>query len=375
MLHLSAVSRVFRGMDHPAVDRLTLDIAPGEVVALAGASGSGKTTTLRLVAGFDTPDAGEISIAGEVVSSPRASVPPERRAIGVVFQDYALFPHLTVAENIAFGLTRMGTTEKRRRVEELLLLAGIPELIDRYPHECSGGQQQRVALVRALAPEPAVVLLDEPFSNLDHTCTHRMLAETRELLTASGATALVVTHDRYEAFTLADRIAVLEDGRLLQIGTAEELYGCPTSRACAEFAGSASFVPVAGGRSTVLGTAPDDVSVVPTEDGRLLAVVRPHQVVIERADAASGASANATVVDARMLGSVVAVRVALDGVPGASTNSDRHAPDAAQPGFEDRAEPILVHVPGPGTGLRAGERVRAVWHVQAARSGAVACAF
>lgn len=345
MLQLRELTRNFSGMDHPAVDALNLDVATGEVVALAGASGSGKTTTLRLIAGFDQPDAGEIAVHQKNVAGPGRFVPPERRRVGVVFQDFALFPHLTVEKNVAFGISDLRGRAQRTRVEELLELAGIPELARRYPHEISGGQQQRVALARALAPRPDVILLDEPFSNLDHTCTHRLLAETRQLLKAGGSTAIVVTHDRYEAFTLADRIAVLEEGRLEQCGTAEEIYARPATRHVAEFAGNASFLPAwsdgpEGPWTCPLGRVPDDVAVVAAPDGSHLAVVRPHQVTVA-CGPCDFDEHNATILDVRFLGAVLAVRlkVSWDG------------------GFEE----LLIDVNDHMEGLAAGSPARVNW--------------
>ncbi|MFW5826689.1 MAG: ABC transporter ATP-binding protein [Alkalispirochaeta sp.] len=345
MLQLRELTRTFPGMDHPAVDALDLEIATGEVVALAGASGSGKTTTLRLIAGFDRPDDGRVSVHNTLVAGPDRFVPPERRSVGVVFQDFALFPHLTVERNVAFGISNLKGREQRRRVEELLELAGIPDLAARYPHEISGGQQQRVALARALAPRPDVILLDEPFSNLDHTCTHRLLAETRHLLKAGGSTAIVVTHDRYEAFTLSDRIAVLQDGRLEQCGTAEEIYAQPATRHVAEFAGSASFLPVwHGGADTEwtcpLGPVPDDVAVVPAQGGGHLAVVRPHQLNVTCGPCSLGEH-NATILDVHFLGAVLAVRLKV----------------TWDSGFEE----VLIHVNGPMEGLSAGSPARVDW--------------
>lgn len=218
MLVLESVTRSFSGMDHPAVAAMSLGVDAGEILALAGPSGSGKSTMLRMIAGFERVDRGRIAIDGREVAAPRREVPAERRRVGFVFQDFALFPHLTVAENVEFGIRDCAGRERQRRVMDLLRRADIEELAHRYPHEISGGQAQRVALVRALAPRPAVVLMDEPFSNLDRACTHRILLETREMLRDAGSTAVVVTHDRYEAFTIADRVAILDRGRLLQVG-------------------------------------------------------------------------------------------------------------------------------------------------------------
>jgi iron(III) transport system ATP-binding protein len=212
----------------------------GELVALLGPSGCGKTTLLRLVAGFETPDEGEICLEGATVADHRRWVPPERRRVGFVFQDYALFPHLTVGENVGFGIRRR---ERRRRVAEVLELVGLVGEEQRYPHELSGGQQQRVALARALAPAPSTVLLDEPWSNIDPLLRHSMRDELAAILRAAGTTTVLVTHDREEAFSIADRIAVMREGAIVQAGPPEEVYLHPVDRWSAEFVGAGNFVP------------------------------------------------------------------------------------------------------------------------------------
>ncbi|MDQ4081652.1 MAG: ABC transporter ATP-binding protein [Actinomycetota bacterium] len=221
-----------------AVDGATLEVRRGEFVALLGPSGCGKTTLLRLVAGFEAPDGGTVAIGGRTVAGPRAWVPPERRQVAMVFQNYALFPHLTVERNVGFGLGR----RRSGRVAEVLSLVGLRGLEERYPHELSGGQQQRVALARALAPEPAVVLLDEPWSNIDPLRRAAMRDELAAILRAADVTVLVVTHDREEAFSVADRIAVMHEGRIEQTGRPEEVYYDPASRWSAEFVGAANVL-------------------------------------------------------------------------------------------------------------------------------------
>jgi iron(III) transport system ATP-binding protein len=224
-----------------AVDGMSLDVVPGEIVALLGPSGCGKTTFLRLVAGFERPDSGTVLLAGAEVAGPGCFVPPERRRIGMVFQDYALFPHLSVADNVAFGLGRR-RRENGSQVDRLLALVGLAGLGGRLPHELSGGQQQRVALARALAPAPAVVLLDEPFSNLDATLRAEVRAEVRAILREASATAIFVTHDQEEALSLADRVAVMRAGRLCQFDTPDRLYAEPADRFVATFVGDADLV-------------------------------------------------------------------------------------------------------------------------------------
>jgi len=224
-----------------AVDQVDLDVREGEVLALLGPSGCGKTTTLRLVAGFERPGAGRIELDGEEVAGPDRLVPPERRRVGVVFQDYALFPHLTVAQNVGYGVPDRDARDAR--VAEMLDLVGLAGEASRLPHELSGGQQQRVAMARALAPEPALVLLDEPFSNLDAALRVRMRGEVRAILRDARATAVFVTHDQEEALSLADRIAVMRAGRVLQVDEPAELYAHPADRFVATFVGDADLVP------------------------------------------------------------------------------------------------------------------------------------
>ena len=215
----------------------SIDVQRGEIISLLGPSGCGKTTVLRAIAGFQPVQSGRIVLMRREVSSPTVHVPPERRKIGMVFQDYALFPHLDVAANVGFGLHAMTAVDRQRRVAELLQLVGMTELAHRSPHELSGGQQQRVALARALAPRPEILLMDEPFSNLDVDLRERLAIEVRNLLKQTGTTAIIVTHDQHEAFAVADRIAVLAEGRLQQWGTAMDLYHRPANRFVAGFIG------------------------------------------------------------------------------------------------------------------------------------------
>ena len=223
-----------------AVLEADLCVERGEFVALLGPSGCGKTTLLRLIAGFERPDQGEIRLEEQPVAGAGAWVSPERRRVGMVFQDYALFPHLTIAENVGYGVARR---DRSGRVPELLRLVGLERHAHRYPHELSGGQQQRVALARALAPEPSVVLLDEPWSNIDPLLRGSMRDDLAAILRRVGVTVVLVTHDREEAFSLADRIAVMREGTIVQSGAPEDLYLRPTSRWVAEFVGAGNFVP------------------------------------------------------------------------------------------------------------------------------------
>ncbi len=218
-------------------------LAEGEIGCLLGPSGCGKTTVLRLIAGFETPSAGEIRLAGQTVSRPGEVLPPERRAIGMVFQDYALFPHLTVEQNVAFGLGHLKRDMRARRVREMLATVGLAGREQAYPHELSGGQQQRVALARALAPHPRLLLMDEPFSNLDVDLREKLALEVREILKREGITALMVTHDQHEAFALADVVGVMHEGVIQQWDTPYQLYHQPANRFVADFVGQGVLLP------------------------------------------------------------------------------------------------------------------------------------
>lgn len=226
----------------PVVRGLSFGLGEGEIGCLLGESGCGKTTALRAIAGFEPVEAGSIRIRDRLVSEPGVTSAPEKRGVGMVFQDHALFPHLTVAENIGFGLHKLSSARRRERVRELLALAGLERMDDRFPHEMSGGQQQRVALARALAPEPAVMLLDEPFSNLDAGLRRQMGEEVRRMLKARGTVTLLVTHDQQEAFALADKVGLMCDGKLLQWDTPYQLYHRPADRFVAEFTGRGSYL-------------------------------------------------------------------------------------------------------------------------------------
>jgi len=236
--------RVDHAYGRQAVVRdLSFVLEPGEISCLLGASGCGKTTVLRLIAGFEAPAHGEIRLQDELVASATRHVPPEKRRIGMVFQDYALFPHLTVAANIGFGMRDVDERERRQRVGELLDLVGLGGQGAKYPHELSGGQQQRVALARALAPRPHLLLLDEPFSSLDVELRERLSLEVRGILKATGTTAILVTHDQHEAFVVADVVGVMRAGRIEQWATPYDLYHRPATRYVADFVGQGVFLP------------------------------------------------------------------------------------------------------------------------------------
>ena len=239
-IRLRGVSKSF-GATH-AVREVTLDIERGELMAVLGPSGCGKTTLLRLIAGFEVPDSGCVNVGETVVAGPGRVVPPERRRVGMVFQDYALFPHLTVEANVAFGLSRRSREEREALTRGTLELVGLQHKAGDHPGELSGGERQRVALARALAPEPELVLLDEPFSNLDATLRAGLRREVELILRDAEATALLVTHDQEEALSLADRLAVMREGRIVQVGAPEEVYGRPASRWAAQFVGEVNVL-------------------------------------------------------------------------------------------------------------------------------------
>ena len=225
------------------VQDLSLHVNPGSLVCLLGPSGCGKTTVLRAIAGFHPLTAGEIQLNGRSVSRPGFCLPPEQRWLGMVFQDYALFPHLNVADNVGFGLRNRSRQEKAQIVSDILEIVGLEGMAQRFPHELSGGQQQRVALARALAPEPALILMDEPFSNLDVEMRERLSYEVRDILKRQGASAILVTHDQHEAFALGDQVGVMHEGRILQWDTPYNLYHEPNCRFVADFIGQGVLIP------------------------------------------------------------------------------------------------------------------------------------
>ena len=238
-VRIEGLAKSFNGTT--ALREATFDAERGSMVALLGPSGCGKTTTLRLVAGFETPDAGTVTIAGQTVAAPGRFVPPERRRVGMVFQDYALFPHLTVRKNVAFGVPH--GPDRDRAVQQALELVGMSAEAERMPDQLSGGQQQRVALARALAPKPSVVLLDEPFSNLDANLRRHVRGHIRQILRDAEATSVFVTHDQDEAFSIADNLCVMLDNRLEQTGAPEDVYLYPASLGVARFMGVANILP------------------------------------------------------------------------------------------------------------------------------------
>jgi len=242
VIQLQGVSKAYWPGPVEAVIDLSLDVASGEILTLLGPSGCGKTTTLRLIAGFESPDRGVIRVGGQEVAGPGQWIPPERRGVGMVFQDYALFPHLTVGENVMFGLDHLSRNDRRGRAIEALRKLDLKPLFDRYPHELSGGQQQRVALARALAPEPVLVLMDEPFSNLDAHLRNQVRDEVVGILRRNEVTCILVSHDQRDALAISDRVAVMNHGRMEQVGTPREIYKHPESVFVATFVGRTNLL-------------------------------------------------------------------------------------------------------------------------------------
>ena len=313
--------------DSAVVHGLDLEVKPGEIYALLGPSGCGKTTTLRLISGFEQLDMGAITIAGREVTSARNgqvwSEPPERRRVGMVFQDYALFPHLSVRDNVAFGLER----KHQAAADATLELVGLGAYGDRMPGQLSGGQQQRVALARALAPRPDILLMDEPFSNLDATMRGHVRSEVRNILHAAGATAVLVTHDQDEALTFADRLAVMMHGNIAQVGAPEEVYLYPRNRAVADFLGNVQYLRgIARGTyaECVLGSVP----LSSPATGPVALVIRPEALCLlpQEGDGAPG-----TVRSRQFLGHSCVFTIVLDTGDTVAVRTDPYsAPDVGE---------------------------------------------
>ena len=273
--------------DSRAVEQVDLAVDNGEKMVLIGPSGCGKTTLLRLIAGFETPTAGTLAVGGDLVAGPEQSLPPEKRRVGMVFQDYALFPHMDVWHNVSYGVR--DKSERESRVGDVLELVGLSGMQKRLPHELSGGEQQRVALARALAPGPAVVLLDEPFSNLDAGLRSRVRAEVRQILSDAGTSAIFVTHDQEEALFFGDRIAVMHLGRIEQVDTPERIFHQPISPFVAKFMGIADFLPATVQGDvliTELGMVPRPLEA--SDGAKVEVMVRPDDISIHPEDGGQG---------------------------------------------------------------------------------------
>jgi iron(III) transport system ATP-binding protein len=299
-LKLEAVSIAYGGT--PAVEEVSFSLPAGEIGCLLGPSGCGKTSLLRAVAGFEPITHGEIHLHGKRVTSVAGGLPPERRRVGMVFQDFALFPHLNIEKNIAFGLRGMPVAKRRKRVEELLQLIGLERTGRTYPHQLSGGQQQRVALARAIAPRPEILLLDEPFSSLDMELREQLAREVRDLLKQDRVTAILVTHDQLEAFAMSDTIGVMQGGKLQQWGSAYDLYHKPVNHFVANFVGRGSIlegeVIDRTQLATILGRVQGEIPAQCRPGCRLQLLLRPDDVIID-----SRAATRARIIDKAFRGS------------------------------------------------------------------------
>jgi iron(III) transport system ATP-binding protein len=308
-----------RGVSHDygrvrAVDDVSLTVAPGEVCCLLGPSGCGKTTLLRIAAGLETLQSGWVGINAQVVADARRVVPTERRSVGMVFQDYALFPHLSTLDNVTFGLRALARSERRARALEVLTRVGMASFADSYPHTLSGGQQQRVALARALAPAPAVMLLDEPFGGLDRRLREQVREDSLRVLKESGAAILLVTHDPEEAMAMADRIAVMREGRLQQVGTPADIYLRPANAFVAQFLGEVNrFSGVV--RDGIVMTPIGAIPAAETIDGTSVEVlVRPEAIRLEGGSSNGAASGGRAVIRRiRLMGATWLVELEADG--------------------------------------------------------------
>lgn len=335
VLELRHVSCAY-DIGRPAVSGISFAAREGEILCLLGPSGCGKTTILRAIAGFEPVRSGQLFLSGQLVSSPDVMTPTEERRVGMVFQEYALFPHLRVQDNIAFGLRHLTRRDRKARVQDMLKLVGLEGFDRRYPHELSGGQQQRVALARALVQHPVVLLLDEPFSNLDPDMASRMRQELHDLLRRTKTTTVLVTHDHDEAFAMADRIAVLNQGSMEQFDTPEMIYHMPATPFVADFVGQADFIPgtvsdgmvhtelgefpntleCGDGTEVVVMIRPDDIHLVPTKGAtsrvlsrqfhgseNLYAVSLPSGQIVHSSQGSTSVYQEGTAVELRVLAS------------------------------------------------------------------------
>ena len=311
-LHVEGLSKSY-GAGEPVLRGLELTVPAGALAAVLGPSGCGKTTMLRIVAGFLRADAGTVRLGDRLLAGPGVHLPPERRRIGIVPQEGALFPHLSVARNVAFGLKGTDRAERRRRTEESLDLVGLAGYGDRMPHELSGGQQQRVALARALAPRPQLILLDEPFNALDSALRTGVRSDVRAALRATGATAILVTHDQQEALSTADLVAVVRDGRVAQCATPQDLYRRPADPWIADFVGDAVILPGTvdsdGTARTALGPVPLATPPGDLRTGTVL--LRPEQLRLTDVDCED--AVRGTVTDVRYYGHDAMVTVTVEG--------------------------------------------------------------
>jgi iron(III) transport system ATP-binding protein len=340
LLTVNCLSKRFADGVLPVVNGLSFEVEEGEIFALLGPSGCGKTTALRCIGGFERPDRGDVTMNGTVLSGERVHVAAERRGIGFVFQDYALFPHLSVRDNVAFGLRHMGKASREQRVSEVMQLTGLGGLEDRMPHALSGGQQQRVALARAVAPRPRLILLDEPFSNLDALLRHEMRDRVRRLLHAEGMTAVIVTHDQEEALSFADRVAVMQNGRIEQTGRPEEIYARPRTLFVAQFLGRTNLL-LTHAEGDQAETALGRIRLHRAAQGLVLVSIRPEHLGLE-AGAADASANNGTVLGYEFRGHDITYRVQVAGAEWLVHTDSRHVFSAGDRVQVRALEPAVV---------------------------------
>ena len=312
LLTVNAITKGFTANQVPIVKNITFSVYPGEIFALLGPSGCGKTTTLRLIAGFEKADAGTIAMETRILTSNEIHLPPESRGIGFVFQDYALFPHKNVIENVAFGLRKVSRRAKRERALEVLRMVGLTQLQTRMPHHLSGGEQQRVALARAIIARPKLLLLDEPFSSLDPGLRQSTREEVRTLLKAEGISAILVTHAQDEAFSFAERLGVMKDGALEQIGTPEAVYRYPKTAYVAAFIGQTNFIQ-AHVKNGIAQTEFGRVKVDGEATGDVLLSIRPECLKMMTPDVWQTGAKSGKIVGQAFKGHDLTYRVEIDG--------------------------------------------------------------
>jgi len=335
VVSLSAVSKTFE--EKEVLRGIAFDIKRGEIISLLGPSGCGKTTILRLIAGFESLDGGVISVMGKPVAGRGFSIPPDKRSVGMVFQDYALFPHMTVAQNVLYGLKGFDRARQKKILSGMLRLSGLLGYEKRYPHQLSGGEQQRVAVARALAPCPDALLLDEPFSNLDADMRLRMRTDVLNILREARTTAILVTHDREEAFSLGDRVGVLNCGRLEQLDTPEILYHHPKTPFVARFVGHADFIMGEVINRKVVTSLGSFSLLSPLQEKKCMVMIRPDDI-----DFAADADGSAALVDRTFLGSENIYKIRL--ASGEIVRSIQPSTTVYQPGQSLRVIANLDHV-------------------------------